>query len=157
DDADVRPVAENRRVYDPGPVIERFVNDATPLVSVTAVVAPPSVPPPDAIVATTITPASFTSCFDTSRSCTPGWWANAIPLVAEADGCVTIARAVAGFAGPPFCVVGASPAVLVPVLGDASAWASAMRAEIETLSGDRLVDSLVHATSRMRTIVGRQG
>jgi hypothetical protein len=48
----------NRNVRIPtSPVIDKFVNVATPLPFVATVVTPPSVPPPDAITAVTFTPA----------------------------------------------------------------------------------------------------
>jgi hypothetical protein len=51
-----RPL-ENRRVRFPAnPVIDKFVNVATPLPFVVTVVDPPNVPPPDAIVVVTLTP-----------------------------------------------------------------------------------------------------
>jgi hypothetical protein len=47
----------NRNVRFPAvPVIDRFVNVATPLPFVATVAVPPSVPPPEAITAVTLTP-----------------------------------------------------------------------------------------------------
>ena len=50
------------------PLIDRFVNVATPLEFVVAVSVPPSVPPPDAIAAVTTTPDCDTAAFDASRN-----------------------------------------------------------------------------------------
>src|ERR1043165_2870996 len=69
---DVTPVsagALNANARAPAaPLIERFVNVATPLALVVAVAVPPSVPPPLAIAAVTTTPDWLTALFDASRS-----------------------------------------------------------------------------------------
>ena len=58
DTAPVSPVAEKPSVRSPAaPVMERLVKLASPLPSVAAVNVPPSVPPPVAIAAVTVTPA----------------------------------------------------------------------------------------------------
>jgi hypothetical protein len=70
--ADPAPLV-NRNVRFPAvPVIDRFVNVATPLPFVATVAVPPSVPPPDAIAAVTFTPAWFTGFPAPSRNCTTG-------------------------------------------------------------------------------------
>jgi hypothetical protein len=50
------------------PAIERLLKTAKPLALVVALVAPPSVPPPDAIAAVTTTPDFATAAFAASRS-----------------------------------------------------------------------------------------
>ena len=68
DVADVSPVALNRSVDDPLPVIDRPENVATPLELVVAAVVPPKVPMPVAIAAVTATPLWAIALFDASRS-----------------------------------------------------------------------------------------
>ena len=66
---DVNDGAVNRNVLVPTvPVIERFVNVATPEASDVAVVVPPSVPPPLKIAAVTTTPETGTGLPEPSRS-----------------------------------------------------------------------------------------
>src|SRR2546429_10008727 len=78
------------------PVIARFVKLATPLPFVVAVSVPPSVPPPVAIAAVTVTWAWLTGLPLASRNCTTGCWAKAAPLWALLDGWVVILSCVAG-------------------------------------------------------------
>src|SRR5579885_1517466 len=67
--APVRPVDANANVLVPiVPVMERFVNVATPLAFVFTVTVPPSVPPPDAIDAVTPTFCWLTLLPETSRN-----------------------------------------------------------------------------------------
>src|SRR5262245_6667 len=83
-------------VRDPAvPVIDRSVKVATPLASVVAVAAPPSVPPPVAIVAVTTTPDWLTLLLDASRSRTAGCVAKRTPLCTDVDGCVAMNNCVA--------------------------------------------------------------
>src|SRR2546425_1261691 len=99
------PVAPKVRVRSPTvPVIARFVKVATPPAVVMAVRVPPSVPPPVAIAAVTVTPDWLTGLPASSRSCTTGCCANAIPLWAEAEGCVVSVS----------CVAAPAPTVIVP-------------------------------------------
>src|SRR5207237_2290716 len=69
-----------------------------------AVTVPPSVPPPVAIAAVTVTPAWLTGFPAPSRSCTTGCCANATPLCAVAEGWVVSVNWVAAPA----------PTVIVP-------------------------------------------
>src|ERR1043165_7611242 len=65
----VKDVALKLNVRDPAaPLIDRFVNVATPLALVVAAAVPPRVPPPLAIAAVTTTPDWLTALFDASRS-----------------------------------------------------------------------------------------
>ena len=71
--ATVSPVALKLRVRSPTvPVTERFVKLAVPPEVVVAVSVPPSVPPPVAIAAVTVTPDWLTALPAPSRSCTTG-------------------------------------------------------------------------------------
>src|ERR1043166_9053968 len=89
--AAVSPVALKLKVRSPAtPVIDRFVKLATPLPFVVAVSVPPSVPPPVAIAAVTVTPVWLTALPLASRSCTTGCCADAAPLWALLDGCVVM-------------------------------------------------------------------
>src|SRR2546430_17058351 len=107
--AAVRPVALKLSVRSPaGPVIARFVKLATPLPFVVAVSVPPSVPPPVAIAAVTVTPAWLTALPLASRNCTTGCRANATPLCAVADGAVLIVS----------CVAAPAVAVALKLTGD---------------------------------------
>ena len=73
DVAAASPEALKLRVRSPTvPVIDRSVKLATPLAFVVAVSVPPSVPPPVAIAAVTVTPASPAGLPLASRSCTTG-------------------------------------------------------------------------------------
>ncbi len=101
----MRPVALKLRVRSPVvPLTDRLVKVATPLPLVAAVNVPPSVPPPVAIAAVTVTPAWLTALPAASRSCTTGCRANATPLCADVDGCVV---SVSWVAAP-------APTVIVP-------------------------------------------
>jgi len=62
-----------------------LVKLAMPLAFVIAVVVPPRLPPPDAIVAVMVTPAWLTGLPAPSRSCTTGCWPKATPLCAVAE------------------------------------------------------------------------
>src|SRR5262245_52902205 len=100
---DVTPASDaavKLMVRDPAaPVTDRSVKVATPLALVVAVAAPPSVPPPVAIVAVTTTPDWLTLLLEASRSWTAGCVAKDTPLCAEVDGCVAMNNRVA--APPP--------------------------------------------------------
>src|SRR5437588_9389 len=117
DVADVSPVAVKLRVRSPAvPVIARLVKLATPLPFVVALSVPPSVPPPVAIAAVTVTWAWLTALPLASRSCTTGCWANATPLCAVLEGwvvrlnwvaapAVAVALKVTGDPAPVACTV----------------------------------------------------
>ncbi len=109
----MRPAAPKLNVRSPTvPLIDRLAKLATPLAFVVAVAVPPSVPPPDAIAAVTVTPAWLTAFPAPSRSCTTGCWANAAPLCAVADGWVVT---VSSLAAPALSVIG--PEVTLTKLG----------------------------------------
>src|SRR5882724_9955454 len=87
--AEVSPVAVKLKVRSPAvPVIARFVKLATPLPFVAAVSVPPSVPPPIAIAAVTVTPLWLTGFPLPSRIWITGCWANVTPLWAVPEGWV---------------------------------------------------------------------
>ncbi len=110
--AGVSPVALRLRVRPPAaPLIDRLVNVATPLAFVVAVAVPPSVPPPVAIAAVTVTPAWLTAFPAPSRSWSTGCWAKATPLCAVADGWVVRANWVAA---PALTVIGPETAGVRP-------------------------------------------
>src|SRR2546425_232684 len=103
--APVSPVALKLNVRSPAvPVIARFVKVATPLPSVFLFNDPPTaaLPAPSPPVALPI--YWLTGLPAPSRSCTTGCWANAIPLCAEAEGCVVSVS----------CVAAPAPTVIVP-------------------------------------------
>src|SRR5688500_874474 len=78
------------------PVIFRFEKVAAPDPLVVAVVVPPNVPVPGAVIAAWMTtPAAATVFPDASRSCTTGWAGKAMSFSAVDDGCVVIASWVA--------------------------------------------------------------
>src|SRR2546429_8743730 len=84
----VSPVAEKLRVRSPAaPVIARFVKVATPVSVVVAVRGAPSVPPPLAIAAGTVTPPWLTPVPAPSPSRTPRCGANAAPHRGGGRGC----------------------------------------------------------------------
>jgi hypothetical protein len=69
DSTATNPDAENSSVRFPtNPLIDKSVNVAVPFASVTAVDVPPSVPPPDAITASTLTPLCATGLPNPSTS-----------------------------------------------------------------------------------------
>ena len=89
------PLAK-RRVRGPtNPPIDRFVKVATPEALVTMVATPPSVPPPDAIDAVTVTPACNTALAPASTSWTTGCGASGEPASALVAGCVVMRSAAA--------------------------------------------------------------
>src|SRR5207237_53064 len=89
DVADVSPVAVKLKVRSPAaPVIARSEERGVAHPFVVALSVPPSVPPPVAIAAVTVTWAWLTALPLASRSCTPGCWANATPLGAVLEGWV---------------------------------------------------------------------
>ncbi len=88
-----------------------MVKLATPLPLVVAVVVPPRLPPPEPIVAVTVTPASLTALPTPSRSCTTGCRANATPLCAVAEGWVV---SVSWVAPPAVSVIGLDPTLESP-------------------------------------------
>ena len=77
-----------------------------------AVVVPPSVPPPEAIVATTFIPATFTGFKPASVICTPGCGASTAPFVAVAGGCVAMTSRAAA---PVRMAIGDVVSVVMPV------------------------------------------
>src|SRR3989441_1040702 len=78
--------------------------EVSPLSLLVALPISPSVPPPVAIAAVTVTPDWLTALPEPSRSCTTGCCANAIPLWADAEGWVVIVS----------CVAAPAPTVIVP-------------------------------------------
>src|SRR5207248_6501417 len=113
DVAELSPVALKLRVRSPAaPVIDRFVKLAAPFAFVVAVSVPPSVPPPVAIAAVTVTPAWLTELPLASRTWITGCWANAAPLWALLDGWVVMLSCVAA---PAVMVIVADVAALSPV------------------------------------------
>ena len=115
DSTPVSPAALKLNVRSPAvPLIARLVKAATPLPFVVAVSVPPSVPPPVAIAAVTVTPAWLTALPAPSRNRTAGCRANTTPLCAVAEGCVVTVR---WSAGPAVSVIvpevtGVSPVAL---------------------------------------------
>src|SRR5947208_16510437 len=86
DVAELSPVALKLRVRSPAvPVIDRSVKLATPLAFVVAVSVPPSVPPPVAIAAVTVTPASPAGLPLASDDRRAGSGTKAAPLWAQLD------------------------------------------------------------------------
>src|SRR5205807_8065836 len=105
------PADPKRSVRGPTvPAMDTLVNTAWPAVSVVADVAPPSVPPPEAIRTPTAIPACFTGLPDPSCSWITGCCWKAIPLCTVPDGCVAIARRVAEPAVPVALKVTGLPA-----------------------------------------------
>lgn len=86
---DTTELEVNASVNDPEPVIERFVNVATPLALVVAVAVPPSVPEPVEIAAVTVAP--LIALPDTSVTFAAGCGESATAEFAVAPGCVVIA------------------------------------------------------------------
>ena len=78
------------------PVMARFVNAACPLAMVLIVVVPPTVPPPEKMEATMLTPAELTGLSPTSVICTTGCGESGAPAVADAPGCVVSSSFAAG-------------------------------------------------------------
>src|SRR5207302_3329865 len=90
--------------------MDTLVNTAWPAVSVVADVAPPSVPPPDAMRRPTTIPAWLTRLPDASCSWITGCCWKAIPLCTVPDGCVAMASRVAVPAVPVAVKVTGLPA-----------------------------------------------
>ena len=89
--------AEKPSVCGPAvPLIDRFVNSAAPLALVLMSTVPPSVPPPEAIVALTVMPSWLTGLPEASCSWMTGCCRKATPLCTVADGCVVIASFATG-------------------------------------------------------------
>src|SRR5436309_11613194 len=89
--------AEKPSVCGPAvPLIDRFVNSAVPLALVLMFTVPPSVPPPEAIVAVTVMSIWLTGLPEASCSWMTGCWRKATPLCTVADGWVVIASLAAG-------------------------------------------------------------
>ena len=88
--AEVAPVSAGAlkfKVNTPAaPVMVRLVKFAMPLLFVSALVAPPSVPPPVATVAVTVKPARLTALPEASHNWSNGCCANGAPLAAVAEG-----------------------------------------------------------------------
>src|SRR2546429_4401397 len=104
--------AEKPSVCGPAvPLIDRFVNSAAPLALVLMSTVPPSVPPPEAIVALTVMPSWLTGLPEASCSWMTGCCRKATPLCTVADGCVVIAS----FATGPAVAVAGKPTRLPPV------------------------------------------
>src|SRR5207302_3145926 len=90
--------------------MDTLVNTAWPAVSVVADVAPPSVPPPEAMRTPTTSPAWLTRLPDASCSWITGCCWKAIPLCTVPDGCVAMASRVAVPAVPVAVKVTGLPA-----------------------------------------------
>src|SRR5256885_51247 len=95
------PAAPKRSVRGPAvPAMETVVNTAWPAALVLTAVAPPSVPPPDAILTPIATPARLTGLPDPSCSWITGCCGKGTPLCTAADGSVAMASRVAAPAVP---------------------------------------------------------
>src|SRR5439155_14545144 len=119
--ADARPGAAKVSVRGPAlPVIDRPAKVATPPIAATAV-APPSVPPPEAIEAVTVAVDDVTTLPAGSRISTTGCVASTEPIVAP-TGCVRM----------PSCV--AAPAVTVTAREALAGVAVAVTVAVPTLT-----------------------